>query len=115
MRYRHLQSGSCFFSVLGLTILASTAAAQKVFLIHKKNKVPFPNLNYHFDVLGLETSTDTIVYNEDLVEGFRIAETGNDSVMLKRPLQYSEFSIRKGYKNNHPGAPDVRLTDSNYT
>ena len=114
MRFKYMHFIYCIFWVLGLIFLACMASAQKVFLVHKKNKVPFPNINYHFDVLGLTTNTDTIRYNEDLVEGFRIVEVGKDSVKLRRPLKYSEFSIRKGYKYNRPGAPDVRPLDSNY-
>ena len=110
MRYTYLHSVYCIFSLLGLMFLAGTVSAQQVFLVHKKNKVPFPNDKYHFYVLGLETNTDTILYNEDLVKGFRIVEAGNDSVKLRRPSKYSEVSIRTGIKYNR-----VRTVDSTYS
>ncbi len=87
-----------------------TVSAQKVFLVHEKDTVPFPNLNYHFEILGLETDTDTLRY-DDGVAGFRIVEAGKDSVKLRRPLKYADTSIRWGNNYNRPSDSRVSLAD----
>lgn len=104
------------FSVLWVVFLAGTVSAQgqKVFLVHRKNKAPFPNHYDHSRVIGVRTDTDTILYNKDLVEGFRIDEVGTDSVRLKRPLKYSDTCIRSADRFYRLSSVTGHPEDSNY-
>jgi hypothetical protein len=104
----------CIFSVFWFMFLTGTVSAEKVFLVHKKDTVPFPNINYHFELLSLETDTDTLRY-DDGVAGFRIVEAGKDSVKLRRPLKYADTSIRWGNNYNRPSDSGVSLADLYYT
>ncbi len=94
--------------------LAGTMSAQKVFLVRERDTVPFPNLNYHFEILGLETDADTIRY-DDGVAGFRIVEAGKDSVKLRRPLKYADTSIRWSNRHDRHSDSGVSLANLHYT
>jgi len=87
------RSTNFFLIAFILTFFIHSANAQKVFLVLGKKKVPLPNPNIASQWVGLTTPNDTVKYFDKKGLSYSLFKANQDSIIIKRPLEYYDTSI----------------------